>query len=80
MKLVTIGDRTINLETMTAATWMPQTTVESGTIRQRRIIISFGCDDTEIFYEAEADALWACLQIQAMRLFIKGAEQPEEAA
>lgn len=63
MKLFQIGDRCINADHLTHATFTPGDQVEA------QLVISFvGCEDCQIFYGHEAEQLWARLRILSLKL------------
>jgi hypothetical protein len=79
MKFIKIGDRIINLDEIVHATWEParastvkyktQAGIETRDIRiENTLTISFGCEELQIFYGAEADAVWRVLSDLALVL------------
>ena len=62
MKFFQIGDRIINCEHLTHATFNPAGTSEA------ELVLSFGCEDVSIFYGSEAEQLWARLSHLSLKL------------
>lgn len=57
--LIKVGDRIFDLNAVTHASFTAQEGFEYKDRAQ--LALSFGCDDCVIFYETEAEQLWAVL-------------------
>lgn len=68
MKLIQIGNRIINLEQITSAEYSPDESHPSYPAKlYSELRVNFASDsfNYNIFYEAEADALWKIIQINS---------------
>lgn len=61
MKLIQVGDRCINCEHITHATFTP------AGISEAELVLSFGCD-CQLFYGPEAEQLWARLSHLSLKI------------
>lgn len=68
MRLIQIGNRVVNLEQVTSAEYNPDESHPSYPARvysELRINYSSGMCNYDVFYEAEADALWKIIQVNS---------------
>jgi len=57
MELLRMGNRLINPDLITHVSYERETKIG------RECVVSFGCDDCVIFYNDEADVVWAFLSL-----------------
>lgn len=61
MNLIRIGNRIINPNLILAASYDPTALHPATHETWAECIVSFGCDDMEIFYNEEAEQVWSFL-------------------
>lgn len=65
MKFIRIGNRCFDLQAVTHVFYDEQVTSPDGTHTWRECVVSFGADDYQVFYNAEADRAWECFRLYA---------------
>jgi hypothetical protein len=66
--LICIGDRILNLDEITHVSYDSSATHPAISEHYTELVVSFGCDDFQTFYNSEADALWKALKGRAFVL------------
>ena len=61
----TIGNRAINLNAITHAAFEPGAGNEGA-----QLVISFGCEDAQIFYDSEAETVWTLIKLHSKKAFV----------
>ncbi len=61
MQLLKIGNRLIDVKKIVTVSYDPKATHPMTVETWSECIVSFGCDDVQIFYEEEADIVWEYL-------------------
>lgn len=62
--IYTIGNRAINLDTITHASFEPGAGHEGA-----QLVLSFGGDDTQIFYDSQAEQVWGLIRFHSKKVF-----------
>jgi hypothetical protein len=61
MKLLKIGNRLINLDQITSVSYEPEATNPGSPQYWVECVVSFSADDYTVFYNGEAEIVWAYL-------------------
>lgn len=66
-RLIQIGDRAFNLEAVTHCAYQPCLPGTEDSNPDTQCIISFGCEDIQIFYGDEAEVVWTIIKQSCLR-------------
>ena len=67
-QLIKINDRIVDLNAVTHATYNPSALSLDASVLQPELVLSFGCDEVQIFTNHEADLVWKILSDRAADL------------
>ena len=60
-----IGNRAINMDAITHASFEPGAGSTGA-----QLVLSFGGDDTQIFYDTEAETVWTLIKLHSKKAFV----------